>query len=132
MIHLDTGFVIGALVRGSMEDKALRGWLGSGERLGMSTVAWSELLCGPIESFHLELVSRLIVERHPFTEEAALRAAELFNGSGRRRGSLADCMIAATALELGVPLATSNPRDFERFSSHGLVLRAVSAGPGGA
>lgn len=37
MIHLDTSFLIRALVRGSVEDNSLRAWLHAGERLAMST-----------------------------------------------------------------------------------------------
>ena len=42
MIHLDTSFLIRALVRGSAQDKRLRGWLGAGEPIGMSSIAWAE------------------------------------------------------------------------------------------
>ena len=48
MIHLDTSFLIRALDPGSPEDLELRGWIREGETLGMSTVAWAELLCGPL------------------------------------------------------------------------------------
>ena len=49
MIHLDTGFLIRALVRNSSEDNKLRTWLRSDTQLGMSAIAWGEFLCGPVE-----------------------------------------------------------------------------------
>ena len=122
MIHLDTGFLIKSLVRGSAEDHSLRDWLKAGEVVAMSAVAWAELFCGPLEPSHLELISRVVSERAPFLEEDAVLAARLFKESGRRRGSLMDCMIAASALRAGAPLATANARDFRRFSAAGLTL----------
>jgi predicted nucleic acid-binding protein len=53
---------------------------------------------------------------------AAERSAQLFNATGRRRGSLLNCLVAAAAIEAGAALATENPRDFERFESAGLTL----------
>lgn len=122
MIHLDTSFLIAALVRGSQEDELLRAWLRSGESLGISAVAWAEFLCGPVGASELELASRVVGARVPFEEEQAARSAELFNASGRRRGSLADCMIAATSIVSGASLATANLDDFMRLVPHGLEL----------
>jgi len=122
MIHLDTSFLIRSFVHGSAEDRALRKWLKEGESLGMSAVAWTELLCGPVEESHLELATRVVAERVPFLEEDAVASARLFNESGRRRGSLIDCMMAATALRAGDPLATANAADFRRFAAHGLAI----------
>lgn len=122
MIHLDTSFLIRGLVRDSAEDRALRKWLKDGERLGMSTVAWTELLCGPLEESHLELGTRVVSQRVAFLEEDAAVSARLFNESGRRRGSLIDCMIAASALRAGEPLATGNIGDFRRFAASGLKI----------
>ena len=122
MIHLDTSFLIRGLVHGSAEDRALRKWLRDGESLGMNTVAWTEFLCGPIEEGHLEHMAQVVAERVPFLEEDAVLSARLFNDCGRRRGSLIDCMIAASALRAGAQLATANVADFRRFVAHGLTI----------
>lgn len=122
MIHLDTSFLIKSLVRGSAEDRSLRDWLKTGEAVVLSVVAWAELLCGPLEASQVELISRVVSARAPFLEEDAVLSARLFNESGRRRGSLMDCMIAASALRAGASLATANARDFRRFAAAGLTL----------
>ncbi|MCZ6887765.1 MAG: type II toxin-antitoxin system VapC family toxin [Gammaproteobacteria bacterium] len=125
VIHLDTSFLIRALVHGSVEDGALRKWLRLGEPLAMSTIAWTEFLCGPVNTTHVELVANVVRARLPFSEEDAHTAAQLFNESGRRRGSLLDCMIAATAVRADAPIATSNPADFRRLEDFGLNLANV-------
>ncbi len=122
MIHLDTSFLIRALAEGTPQDGSLRAWLAAGEALGMSAVAWAEFLCGPVEAENLQLVDRLVPDRVAFGEAEATLAARLFNESGRRRGSLADCMIAASAIRAGAALATENPKDFRRFEPAGLSL----------
>ena len=122
MIHLDTSFLIRGLVRGSAEDRALRGWLRAGEPLGMSAVAWAELLCGPLDEAQRDMAEAIVSERVPFLEADSVLAAGLFNGSGRRRGSLMDCMIAAASMRASAPLATANVSDFQRLASGGLTL----------
>lgn len=122
MIFLDTSFLIRGLVRDSAEDRALRKWLRRSEVLGMSAVAWTELLCGPIDETQREFAAGVVSLRVALTEEDAVLAARLFNETGRRRGSLIDCMIAATALRAREPLATSNAADFRRFATYGLAV----------
>ena len=122
MIHLDTSFLIRALVAGSAQDQELRSWISDGEVLGMSAVAWAEFLCGPLRSSALELAADLIGPPTEFTPGEAALAARLFNDSGRRRGALLDCMIAATALGEGAQIATVNVKDFRRFEPFGLRL----------
>ena len=122
MIHLDTSFLIRALVLGAPEDRKLRGWIGEGKTLGMSTVAWAELLCGPLKRSEMEWATEIVGQRQDFTPEHAELAARLFNESGRRRGSLIDCMVAATALVADAPIATANAADFLRFKDFGLTM----------
>ena len=122
MIHLDTSFLIRALQPGSPQDQKLRSWIAEGQTLGISAVAWTEFLCGPISLFDMSLVTRVAGQRRDFSAEHAAIAARLFNESGRRRGSLTDCMIAATAIADKAAIATANESDFRQFEGFGLTL----------
>ena len=124
MIHLDTSFLIRALARHSPEDRKLRAWLKDAEPLGMSAISWAEFLCGPVGAEDVELAGRILREPVAFNSADAALTARLFNLAGRRRGSLTDCMIAATAIRAGAALATTNPADFRRFEPAGLKLAA--------
>lgn len=100
----------------------MRKWLEDGESLGMSTVAWTEFLCGPLAEDQREIATRVVSQRVAFLEEDSVTSAHLFNETGRRRGSLIDCMIAASALRAREPLATANGDDFRRFAAFGLAI----------
>jgi len=93
----------------------LRALLEASRELAMSSIAWAEFLCGPLDSCQLDIARRITPELIPFTGKDASLAAELFNESGRRRSSLTDCMIAATALRCNARLATANQTDFRRL-----------------
>lgn len=125
VLHLDTGFLIRALVPGSAEATDLRAWLTEGRALRMSCVAWAEFLCGPGEDEPVpqELAARVVRRRLPLNEGAAATAARLFNGGGRRRGTLPDAMIAATAMADAAALATTDQAGFARWTGAGLELR---------
>jgi predicted nucleic acid-binding protein len=122
VIQLDTSFLIRALVRGSAEDGRLRTWLTGATPLSVSAIASTEFLCGPLAPETVELASRVAGEQVPFTSEDAVVAANLFNVAGRRRGTLVDCMVAATAIRGNAELATANPPDFRRFEKAGLRI----------
>lgn len=124
MIHLDTSFLIRALVRHSGEDRRLRTWLGEGTPVGISAVSWAEFLCGPVRPSDVDLAARVLPEPVPLEAPHSALTAQLFNLAGRRRGSFVDCMIAAVALHAGADLATGNPTDFHRFEPAGLKLIA--------
>jgi predicted nucleic acid-binding protein len=122
--HLDTSFLIRAGVPGSAEDRALRRWLRSSESIRVSAIVWAEFLCGPVPDFVAEETAELLGEPIAFDGIDATIAAQLYNVSGRRRGSMIDCMIAAIAIRANATLATANVADFRRFASYGLTTRS--------
>lgn len=122
MVHLDTSFLIRALVPGTDQDAQLREWLLRYERLAMSSIAWTEFLCGPLQPEQIDTAARIVPHCIRFEEPDARLAARLFTETGRRRGSLTDCMIAASALRAGAALATANQAAFLRFERLGLGL----------
>ncbi|HBB89280.1 MAG TPA: hypothetical protein DC047_16875 [Blastocatellia bacterium] len=122
MIHLDTNFLIQALVPTSAAEAKLQTWKKDGEALAISSIAWSEFLCGPLTHNDETLAQILFPEPEPFLASDAQIAAELFNATGRRSRSLADCQIAAVARRCRARMATSNESDFTPFQSQGLLL----------
>lgn len=126
MIVLDTNFLVMGLIPGSAQDGRLRQWLNAGENLAVNVIVWAEFLCGPVTADHIHLASRLFPRPEVLLPEDAARGAELYNATGRRRGSLADCLIAATCLRLNAAIATDNVADFRGFEPMGLrVLSSV-------
>ena len=122
MIHLDTSFLIRALVPGTRQDCAIREWIAEGVPLAISAVAWAEFSCGPLRPEELALAEGIVTRWRDFTRDDAEGAARLYNESGRRSGSLADCMIAAAAVADGAPVATTNVGDFRPLHDSGLTL----------
>jgi predicted nucleic acid-binding protein len=57
VIHLDTSFLIRALLDGTPESLALDQWIRAGEAIGISGVAWCEFICGPVEPAAIALAS---------------------------------------------------------------------------
>ena len=124
LIHLDTGFLIHAVDRSSRETDELKHWISRGARIGVSAIAWTEFLCGPVDDLSRELAVEIVGEPQPFLAADCAVAADFFNISGRRRGTLRDCMIAATAFRFGAALATTNLRDFSKFRGLALTPKA--------
>lgn len=126
MIHLDTNVLIGLADADTSVTRAVGRWLDEGESLAVSSIAWFEFSCGPLDEQALDLIEHVISGRIiRFNATQAVRAARLFNTAGRRRTSRWDCMIAAAALDSSARLATLNGDDFARFESEGLALAAL-------
>ena len=128
MIQLDTNYLIGLLVNGSAAALEVDGWLAAGELLAASAVAWTEFLNGPVTPLEVNRAEAVLQSRIiPFGQAEAMLAAELFNKTGRRRGSRFDCLIAATAIRAHAEVATFNQSDFKVFVAHGLKLAVAPA-----
>ncbi len=125
---LDTNFLIAALQPGSQADMQLRHWLRNNERLGVCSLVWAEFLCGPLTPAQSALADTMISWKEAFAAVDAPLAAKLFNLTGRRRGTMTDCMIAAVALRHSAVLATFNQDDFLPFVTVGLKLWPNSPG----
>ena len=123
MVHLDTNCLVDIHSPKSRVRFWLREKLRLGERVSCSVLAWAEYLCGPLSREERELSWQLI-EGSPAKLDGfvAELGAQFFNATGRRRGSLADCLIAATAVSHNAVFITLNERDFLPFESLGLKL----------
>jgi predicted nucleic acid-binding protein len=122
MIHFDTNFLIQTTVAGSSAHERFRSWASARENFNVSSVAWAEFLCGSLDAIAESIARQIFPNPEPlFSADAAL-AAKLFNQTGRRSRSLADCMIAAVAIRCGAKLATINAADFQPSVQLGLVL----------
>jgi predicted nucleic acid-binding protein len=122
VIHFDTSFLIAATVAGSPAHARVQAWSAAGEFFGISAIAWAEYLCGPLDAATEMMAPQLFPHPEPFLPADAVIAAGLFNQSGRRKRSMADCMIAAVAIRCGASLATVNLDDFQPLTQLGLVL----------
>ena len=119
-VQLDTNSLAELVIPVSAVGDAIEQWVSNGNELATSAVAWSEFCNGPLtrEAAVISISGRVL----PLDRAMDKKAAQLFNATGRRRGSHADCMIAACAIISDAPLSTLNLKDFEHFIPIGLRL----------
>jgi len=122
MIDLDANFLVDVFRKGSASARSLDHWVRRGESISVSSIAWAEFLCGPVAPGNAVAARELLNTIEPFTDPDGVLAAELFNATGRRLRTLADCMIAALAIRRSASLATLDSADFGRFKTFGLKL----------
>ena len=104
----------------------VHGWLKNKIPLAASAITWSEFCNGPHSKEQKDAVRAILRGGiHPFSEDQAEFASRLFHKTGRKRGSHADCMIAAAAFCTRQSIATRNIKDFERFIPYGVNLIKV-------
>jgi predicted nucleic acid-binding protein len=126
VIDLDTNILIDLVTVHSDQVAWAIQQLKDGETFAASAIAWSEFCNGPHTRAQKDAVRAVLRGGIvPFTEEQAEQAAKLFHLTGRRRGSHADCMIAAAALCNRRRVATRNNDDFDLFVPYGLSLERV-------
>ncbi len=117
-------------MKGSPAAGDVDSWLAAGQTLATSAVAWTEFLNGPVTPLEVSRADAVLQSRIvPFGRNEAALAADLFNKSGRRRGSRFDCLIAATAIVAQAEVATVNQSDFKHFVSHGVKLAVAPPSP---
>jgi predicted nucleic acid-binding protein len=103
--------------------KLIKDVIVQGGRASACAIAWHEYLRGPLTFEDRERALSVIESRIiPLDRSCAEFAAKIFNETGRRRGSTADCLIASVAIRHNLELATWNEVDFERFVPMGLSL----------
>lgn len=104
----------------------VRNWLQNRVPLAASAVTWSEFCNGPHSTEQKNAIHAILLGGiRPFTEDQAEFASRLYHKTGRKRGSHADCMIAAAAYCSSQAIATRNIADFERFVPYGVKLIKV-------
>jgi len=75
MIHLDTNYLIGLLVKGSPQAADVDGWLAAGPSLAASAIAWTEFLNGPVTPVEVSRVEAVLEGRIiPFGQPEAVLA----------------------------------------------------------
>ena len=98
--------------------------------MAASAIAWTEFLNGPVTPLEVRRAEAVLQSRIiSFGQPEATLAAELFNRTGRRRGSKFDCLIAATAILAQAEVATIHQSDFKVFVPHGLKLAVAPPPP---
>jgi predicted nucleic acid-binding protein len=111
-VHLDTDFLIYALIENGRERRRLFELADSEAVIQMSAVAWYEFCRGPRTPQQLAVARSLVDEVVPFSEDLADLAARVFRMLGSPRRRAADIAIGVTAAALEARLYTRHGRDF--------------------
>jgi predicted nucleic acid-binding protein len=120
--HLDTDFLIKALLARGAEQELLRDISHSPAEIEMSALAWYEFCRGP-RSPEQEAVARSYLETEgiiPFGEDLASKSADTFRRLGSPRRRAFDVAIATAAMARSARLLTGNTRDYTGIE--GLLL----------
>ncbi len=123
MICLDANYLIGGVSEHRPEFEHIVVWSAAGESFCTASPAWYEFLCGPVTREQIDAMRTCLSGGIlPFDESNADTAAYLFNALNRPRSRRVDIMIAATAINQKIPLATRNRAHFDALVPYGLAL----------
>ena len=113
-VHLDTDFLIHALVEAGVPRRRLIELAESDEVIEMSAIAWYEFSRGPRTPEQLAVARAFFAENGviPFSEQLAAAAGEAFRRLGSPRRRAADVAIGVSAAMRGATLLSLNARDF--------------------
>lgn len=92
--------------------------------LGMSAVTYMELIVGALNKQEVEIIKKAFADFAiiEISESISIKAKHLIESFSKSHGLLIpDALIAATALELDLPLFTSNIKDFRFISNLNLT-----------
>ncbi len=122
-LHLDTNCLIDLLLGGNKTRSILKSKLQTGWICSTSAIAWHEFVSGLLNSEQKQDIWDFLEGRIlPLDFKIAELASEIFNKSGRKKGSRADCIIAATAIHHKSTLLTWNKTDFKNIKKLGFAL----------
>jgi len=105
-------------------------WLDRLQPLTISSVSYLEVLQGMRNKAELVAVQKMLQQRkanvRPITEDITRRATELMEAMTLSHGlQMGDALIAATALEHGLPVLTGNVKHFAAIP--GLIIEGFVA-----
>ena len=92
--------------------------------IGMSSITYMELMVGALNKRELGIIKKAFADFEiiEVSESISIKAKNLIEKYTKSHGLLIpDALIAATALELGLPIYTANVKDFQFISDLVLV-----------
>lgn len=97
------------------------------KRIGISVVSYMEIMVGIRSEKEADAAASILMQMDiiPLYTDIATQVATILRKRTKRSlkdPTLADTIIAQTALELSVPLATNNAKDFSRFKNLKLIV----------
>lgn len=123
---LDTNIIISITNGDKSAMEFISNLMTKGVPISVSAVAWMEFCNGVPHKDSITAMKTSIEDNIiPFQSKEAEISSMLYLNTGQNKKHLNDCMIAATAITQGLPLATQNTKDFKKFSTFGLKLEEL-------